>query len=202
MFTPTILLLPTILALGHITSAQQPTPFIPAAHTGYSISTSPTPAPKPSSTRASNATSFTLPTTHFYPPVEATFRFPNTNTNEKDAASVWLALTSVQSTWTKGSEYLKITAAIYEAAPTSARSSLSMSGYNWDKIVQAPWYSDVDASTQNLIQAQEEALQKTFDSMVAKAEMVSDGDRRRIGSMVGMRMAVAVLIGIAMNMYF
>ncbi|KAL2069377.1 hypothetical protein VTL71DRAFT_14054 [Oculimacula yallundae] len=164
-------LLHIILAFASFTSAQQPTPFIPATH--YSIVPSQTAPPSPRRTRTGTVLPSSLPITHFFPQLDATFRYPNTNTNSAgDASSVWQALSSVQSTWTAGAEYPKITAAVYEAAPESARSSLSMSGYNWDQIVQEPWYSDVDSATQELVLAQEDNLLVTFDSMVSVSRAV------------------------------
>ncbi|PVH75378.1 hypothetical protein DL98DRAFT_658175 [Cadophora sp. DSE1049] len=151
-------LLPVLLTIAHLVSAQQPTPFIPATHTGYSISI-------PTST--TNTASLTSQTPHFLPPLPPTFRL--SNSKEAYAASIYLALTSVQSTWTAGPDYPSITAAVYEAAPTTVRSSLSQSGYNWPEIVSAPWYNSVDPSVQAQISQQEEALQNTFNDMVAEA---------------------------------
>lgn len=66
--------------------------------------------------------------------------------------------------------------------------------------MQEPWYSDVDASTQELVQTQEEALQKTFDRMVAKAEVASNWGDRLKGSIPGMLLGMAV--GIAIEIWY
>ncbi|KAK0120275.1 hypothetical protein ONS95_011681 [Cadophora gregata] len=158
-FTYLLMLLPAITLL---ISAQQPTPFIPATHLGYGISI-------PTSTTASSQTA------HFFPPLPSAFHL--SRTEEAYTASIYSALTSVQSTWTAGSEYPRITAAINAAAPTTLHPSLLASGYNWLEIVTSPWYSSVDASIREEISAQESALQSAFDSMVPAASVDSNSDK-------------------------
>ncbi|CZS94966.1 uncharacterized protein RAG0_04769 [Rhynchosporium agropyri] len=206
MSLKTLLILLISLSLASSSSAQQPTPFIPATHTGYSLSSSSSSTSKPPGTAPT-----TPPAPHFYPIIAATFRYPNqniktaTNTNNAgagagDASSVWQALSSIQATWTAGTAYAKITAAVYQAAPESARSSLSVSGYNWDDVVAQPWYDDVDTTTQDQVKAQEEVLQETFDSMVSETKAVSGGgtirntDRLGIGMGLLGALVVAALI--------
>ena len=89
-------------------SAQQPTPYIPATHTGFNT-------PSPTSSSASTLTS---PAPHFLPPLSPTFRL--SNSKEEYAASIYLALTSVHSTWTARSEYPRITSAVYGTFPFSS----------------------------------------------------------------------------------
>ncbi|CZT43330.1 uncharacterized protein RSE6_03353 [Rhynchosporium secalis] len=202
MSPQTLLILLISLSLASSSSAQQPTPFIPATHTGYSLSSSSSPTSKTPGTALT-----TPPLPHFYPLIAATFRYPNQNTkiatntnNAGDASSVWQALSSIQATWTAGTAYAKITAAVYQAAPESARSSLSVSGYNWDDVVAQPWYDDVDTTTQDQVKAQEEVLQETFDSMVSETKAVSGGgtirntDRLGIGMGLLGALVVAALI--------
>jgi len=138
-----------LFTITHLTSAQQPTPYIPATHTGYS-------SPSP----------ITSQTPHFLPPLSPSFRL--LNSKEEYAASIYLALTSVQLTWTAGPEYPRIISAIHKAAPTSLYPSLMSSGYNWPAIVTASWYGTVGASIRSQISVQESALQSAFDSMVAQ----------------------------------
>ncbi|KAH7410610.1 hypothetical protein BKA64DRAFT_741275 [Cadophora sp. MPI-SDFR-AT-0126] len=160
MMIPYITLLSTLLAAStDLVLAQQPTPYIPATHTGYSISTP---------TNAINTVSLPSP---FLPPLPPTFRL--SNSKEEYAASIYLALTSVQSTWTAGPEYPRITAAVYAAAPSTIHPSLLISGYNWPAIVSSPWYDNVDASVRSQITAQEAALQSMFDMMVEQVDAVA-----------------------------
>lgn len=94
-----------LFTITHLTSAQQPTPYIPATHTGYS-------SPSP----------ITSQTPHFLPPLSPSFRL--LNSKEDYAASIYLALTSVQSTWTAGPEYPRIISAIHGTFPPPPESPL------------------------------------------------------------------------------
>jgi hypothetical protein len=71
--------------------------------------------------------------------------------------------------------YTSLQAAIFLAAaspspcasttPNTAQLSLAISGYNWDVIVAATWYTAVPTAYQSMVSEQEEKMQEAFDAV-------------------------------------
>ncbi|CAL3969547.1 unnamed protein product [Diplocarpon coronariae] len=136
---------------------------------------------------------------HFQP----TFPLTHRPSGDADVTSILAVLTSVQSIWTAGSQYPSITAAVYDAAPTSARTSLDRQGYDWNVIVQEPWYAAVPTALRSLVAGQEEALQSAFDNVSAQvASSASRGPRSAVGAGLEMGAAwvsMAMLLGLVVG---
>ncbi|KAI9054246.1 hypothetical protein LZ554_001414 [Drepanopeziza brunnea f. sp. 'monogermtubi'] len=172
-FSVAVLLLTCILLANLVCAQQQlpPTPYIPASRPAGTTVTK-TVIESPPATEDGSSSPTTSPKPHFMPTYGSSLSLSLPGgTNIAAASSIWQALTSVQSTWTAGPAYPSITSAVYQAAPPSARASLDAGAtYDWDQIVQQPWYtSAVPAPVQSLVSAQEQALQSTFDNLSASA---------------------------------
>jgi len=53
--------------------------------------------------------------------------------------------------------------------------SLAVNGYDWDKIVQATWYTSIGEDWQKVVTEQEVVLQKAFDGVTGNNGSVSSG---------------------------
>ncbi|OWP01613.1 hypothetical protein B2J93_2129 [Marssonina coronariae] len=180
-----------LLASTRIGFAQEnsnPTVWIPAAEPRVTPATLWTSAPAQPTEQP-----------HFQP----TFPLTHRPSGDADVTSILAVLTSVQSVWTAGSQYPSITAAVYDAAPTSARTSLDRQGYDWNVIVQEPWYAAVPTALRSLVAGQEEALQSAFDNVSAQvASSASRGPRSAVGAGLEMGAAwvsMAMLLGLVVG---
>lgn len=72
--------------------------------------------------------------------------------------------------------------------------SLAVSGYDWDKIVQATWYTNVGEEWQKAVTEQEVVLQEAFDGVTGSNGSVSSGASMKKGAR---RFEVVLGLGLA-----
>ncbi|KAH6665168.1 hypothetical protein B0J14DRAFT_680950 [Halenospora varia] len=122
--------------------------------------------------------------------------YPTKTPSLAPAASTSLAsaLQSVKTSFENSPQWTSAAAAIISAAPSSAKASISSSGFHWAAITGQEWYTkSVDGAQRSVVAAQE----SRYDSVAAKivGTATSTAAASRVTGAIGM---VGVVGGVVM----
>ena len=99
--------------------------------------------------------------------------FPSSTPSLPAGASSTLAtaLASVQSSWTTAAAYTSFNEAVYSAAPSSIKSSISKSGFYYDDVVTADWFTkSAPKEVQSAVGSYLSAVDKVENSVFSQVE--------------------------------
>jgi hypothetical protein len=86
--------------------------------------------------------------------------------NAAESTKLAKALVSQQSSWDNSDKWTSVASAITAVAPSSALASFSSSGFDYQAITAASWYSKVNSNARSAFEAEQTALDKVASKVL------------------------------------